>query len=294
MTVAILNIYPAECELGEGIYYSARHNSLFWVDIKQCLLYRQCFDSRDIRCVTMPEQIGWVKETRSGKFIAGLQSGIYWLRDDLSCGEQLLALPDEPASNRLNDAKTDRQGRLYFGSMDDTETTPSGKLYALENVHNAASLNVVDCGYVVSNGPAISPSGDTLYSVSSASRTIYAFSLTAAGELSNKRVFTVFPAAFGYPDGVTVDREGNLWVACWQGHSVCCFDVQGRLIQRIILPVPLVTNVIFAGPDYSRLFITSARVGLHDSVLKRYPLSGCVFELATTTSGCAEALVNDT
>lgn len=293
MTVAIVNTYHLECELGEGIYYSTRYNSLFWVDIKQQHLYCQCYHTRVIRRVAMPEQVGWVKETRSGKLMVGLQSGIYWLTDDLCCGEQLVILPDEPLSNRLNDATTDRQGRLYFGSMDDTETTPSGNLYVLENASTSASVTLVDSGYVVSNGPAINADGNILYSVSSASRTIYAFTLSATGQLSDKRVFTVFNECWGYPDGVTVDSHGNLWVACWRGHGVCCFDPRGTLIERIVLPVPLVTNITFAGPDFASMFITSARVGLSDSDLARYPLSGSVFEIATRSTGFPEVPVND-
>ena len=293
MPVKILNVSRHRCSLGEGIYYSARYNSVFWVDIKQQLLYRMDYASRAVTSIPMPEQIGWVKETRSGRFIVGLQSGIYWLNDDLSCGKCFLQLSEEPAGNRLNDAKTDQAGRLYFGSMDDSETAPCGSLYQLANLNENPTLHKVDSGYVVSNGPAFNLAGDRLYSVSSATRTIYAFTVDGHGQLSHKRQHIVLPEHHGYPDGITVDSHDNLWVACWQGHGLCYFDPAGKLIERIVLPAPQITNVTFGGPAYSTLFVTSACTGMDDDALNRYPLAGSVFELDVGVTGVPEPRVKD-
>ena len=293
MPVKIINVSRHRCSLGEGIYYSARYNCVFWVDIKQQLLYRMDYTTKAVTATPMPEQIGWIKETRSGRFIVGLQSGIYWLNDDLSCGECFLQLSDEPAGNRLNDAKTDQAGRLYFGTMDDRETAPSGSLYQLTSLNENSTLQKVDSGYVVSNGPAVNLAGDRLYSVSSATRTIYAFTVDAIGQLSHKRQHIVLPERHGYPDGITVDSQDNLWVACWQGHGLCCFNPTGKLIERIVLPAPQITNVTFGGPAYAKLFVTSACIGMDDDALNRYPLAGSVFELDLGVTGVAEPRVYD-
>ena len=293
MPVKILNVSRHRCSLGEGIYYSARYNSVFWVDIKQQLLYRMDYASRAVTSIPMPEQIGWVKETRSGRFIVGLQSGIYWLNDDLSCGECFLQLSEEPSGNRLNDAKTDQAGRLYFGTMDDSEAATSGSLYQLTSLNENRNLHKVDSGYVVSNGPAINLAGDRLYSVSSATRTIYTFSVDSNGQLADKRQHIVLPAHHGYPDGITVDSQDNLWVACWQGHGLCCYNPAGQLIKRVVLPAPQITNVTFAGADYSTLLVTSACIGMNTAALNRYPLAGSVFELDVGVTGVPEPLVND-
>ena len=293
MPVKIINVSRHRCSLGEGIYYSARYNCVFWVDIKQQLLYRMDYTTKAVTATPMPEQIGWIKETRSGRFIVGLQSGIYWLNDDLSCGECFLQLSDEPAGNRLNDAKTDQAGRLYFGTMDNSETATSGSLYQLTSLNENRKLHKVDSGYVVSNGPAINLAGDRLYSVSSATRTIYTLSVDSNGQLADKRQHIVLPAHHGYPDGITVDSQDNLWVACWQGHGLCCFDPAGKLIERIVLPAPQITNVTFGGPAYSTLFVTSACTGMDDDALNHYPLAGSVFELDVGVTGVAEPRVND-
>lgn len=289
MTVASLRAtYAVACTLGEGLYYSARLDRLFWVDIKAPALFSMCMCSRDIQRIPMPELIGWVKETTEGKWIAGFKSGVYWLDDDFLPIRKVCELPNEPVTNRLNDAKADRQGRLYFGTMDNNEQDSTGSLYRLTN----QGAEVVDGGYVVSNGPAFSESGEYLYTVSSAQRIIYRARVTAQGNLSNKQPFIQFATSDGYPDGLTVDAQGNLWVACWQGYGIRCYSKTGHLLRHIMLPAPLVTNVTFAGQNCDRLFVTSARIGLSDTLLARYPLSGAVFELEVTQKGITEQRVN--
>ncbi len=289
MTVASLRAtYAVACTLGEGLYYSARLDRLFWVDIKAPALFSMCMSSRDIQRIPMPELIGWIKETTEGKWIAGFKSGVYWLDDTFLPVRKVCELPNEPATNRLNDAKADREGRLYFGTMDDNEQHSSGHLYLLTN----QGVEVVDSGYIVSNGPAFSVSGDYLYTVSSAERTIYRAEVTAQGDLANKQPFIQFEPSDGYPDGLTVDAQGNLWVACWQGYGIRCYSYTGQLLRHIMLPAPLVTNVIFAGQNDDKLFVTTARIGLSDTLLARYPLSGAVFELDVSQPGITEQRVN--
>ncbi|NVK54277.1 MAG: SMP-30/gluconolactonase/LRE family protein [Alteromonadaceae bacterium] len=287
----IITTYPVGCELGEGIYYSVRLNCIFWVDIRLQLLFRLTLDTNEISRFPMPEPIGWIKETRAGYFIAGLQSGIYKLTSEYRCAELICAPRAEPATNRLNDAKTDRQGRLYFGSMDNDESRQSGSLYQLFCANGADSPRLIDSDYTVSNGPAVNVAGDKLYSVSSPARTIFSFNLDTNGCVTNKQVFVQWPAQCGFPDGITVDSKDNIWVACWMGSGLCCFSPQGRLLSKVILPAPLITNITFGGPGLDRAYVTSARTGLSDRQLQQYPLSGSVFELSLNTTGLPEALV---
>lgn len=289
MAVAALRaLYPVACTLGEGLHYSASLDRLFWVDIKAPALFQMCMRTRSIQRIPMPEPIGWVKETTEGLWLGGFQSGVYWLNQDFQPEHKVCALPEEPLSNRLNDAKTDRQGQLYFGTMDNHEQQPSGQLYRL----TAQGAVSVDNGYIVSNGPAFSVCGAYLYTVSSSERVIYQARVGGAGELIDKQPFIQFSKAEGYPDGLTVDSSGNLWVACWQGFGVRCYSASGRFIRHIMLPAPNVTNVTFAGTHYDRLFVTTARIGLSESLLARYPLSGALFELDVTQRGIAEHPVN--
>ncbi len=285
MAVAsLLATYPVACTLGEGLHFCARLNRLFWVDIKAPALFAMCLQSREIERIAMPEPIGWIKETSEGRWIAGFQSGVYWLNAHFEQAGKVCELPNEPATNRLNDAKSDREGRLYFGSMDNNELQPSGKLYRL----SAEGAAEVDHGYVVSNGPAFSVSGEYLYTVSSADRVIYRAKVNNAGGLTDKQPFIQFSASDGYPDGLTVDANDRIWVACWQGYGIRCYAPTGKLIRHIMLPAPQVTNVLFAGSAFDTLFVTTARIGLNDTLLNRYPLSGAVFALDVKQQGIAE------
>jgi xylono-1,5-lactonase len=185
---------------------------------------------------------------------------------------------------RLNDAKADARGRLWFGSMDGSdETRPAGRLYRLDT---DGSLSVVDEGYCVTNGPTFSPDGRTLYHTDSALRRVYAFDLDDAGRLSRKRVWLEFADDEGYPDGMTTDALGRVWIAHWGGARVTCRDPgDGRVLQTIALPVPQVTNVCFGGPGLRDLFVSSARRGLEGEALALAPLSGGLFRVAEVGQG---------
>jgi sugar lactone lactonase YvrE len=135
----------------------------------------------------------------------------------------------------------------------------------------------VDRGYCVTNGPTFSADGRTLFHTDSPLRTIHAFDVSPEGTLSNKRVWLKFADDEGYPDGMTTDAEGHVWVAHWGGACVTQRDTTGQVLQTISLPVPHVTNVAFGGPELSDLYITSARAGLSAQQLAAAPLSGGLF-----------------
>ncbi len=138
----------------------------------------------------------------------------------------------------------------------------------------------MDAGYTVANGPAISPDGTLMMHTDSARRTIYAFDLkVAAGTVANKRVWNVFADDEGYPDGMSFDADGCVWVAHWGAGCISRFALDGRLLQRVQLHVSQVTNVCFAGPGLSRLFVSSARVGFSAEQLASQPQAGGLFEV---------------
>ncbi|HRI17676.1 MAG TPA: SMP-30/gluconolactonase/LRE family protein, partial [Burkholderiaceae bacterium] len=117
---------------------------------------------------------------------------------------------------------------------------------------------------------------------------VYAFDLDDAGRLSRKRAWVEFAADEGYPDGMTTDAQGRVWIAHWGGARVTCRDAaDGRVLQTIALPVPQVTNVCFGGPGLRDLYVTSARRGLEGEALARAPLSGGLFRIADAGPGPA-------
>ncbi len=284
---AIKMIIPCQCLLGEGPYFSRTFNSLFWVDILANTLYRFDWTQQTVQTFHMPESICWLMETHDQQLIAGFENAIYYLDSNTLQRTSLYCQLSEPEGNRLNDAKTDRNGNLFFGTMDKLEQRSSGSLYRLGN---GKSLRQVDKYYVISNGPAVSKNGRILYSTETSTQTIYQFDLDERGRISNKRVFVKFENGMGYPDGMTVDSEDHLWVAAWDGFGVYRFTPSGEKIQFIELPVPRLTSVTFVGESLEYLAVTSARIGLDEDTLKTYENSGSVFILNPNVNGVAESL----
>ncbi|SNS81984.1 SMP-30/gluconolactonase/LRE family protein [Sphingopyxis indica] len=262
--------------LGEGTLWSARENAVYWVDILAPALNRLSLANGAIERWDMPEPLGWVVENRQGELIGGFQSGF---------GRISLAPPDiapihdpEPhlPGNRMNDGKADRMGAIWCGTMDMAEEEARGSLYRLSP---DGACHVVDSGYMVPNGPAFSPCGRWLYHADTARRTIYRFEADET-KIGGKTPFIRFGESDGYPDGMTCDAEGFLWVAHWDGARISRFAPDGRLDRTIPLPAQRVTNITFAGDRLDRMFVTSAATGLPAS-----EFDGALFEIDSGVRG---------
>lgn len=265
-------VWPARAMLGEGPVHDARDDALYFVDIKGKRLHRFGLTDGAQNVWDMPEPIGWAapRATRPG-FIAGFKSGFAELTLDPFSITPIGAPEADRVSNRLNDAKVDSHGRLWAGSMDDEEKRVSGALYRLDPSLRWARM---DDGYHVANGPTFSPDATMLYHTDSARREVYRFDLSPDGQLSNRRVFVRFQDDWGYPDGMTTDCDGGIWIAHWDGARVSRFTPDGELDRSIPLPVSRPTSCAFAGAKRDRLFITSAAIGREDEAL-----AGGLFEI---------------
>jgi D-xylonolactonase len=250
---------PVRDQLGEGLLWSARENAVYWVDILWQTLHRLSLDDEGVTSWPMPEKIGWVVERRDRPgFIAGLQSGFCELTlNPVVCGRRVNPEPHYP-HNRMNDATVDHRGRIWAGTMDCDAHLETGSLYCLEPDFKVTRR---DTGYIVTNGPAFTPTHDFVYHNDTPRGIVYRFAVTPEGELHDKREFLKFPPEWGFPDGMTVDAEGCLWIAHWGGSRVSRFDPDGDLERLIRLPASQITNCVFAGSDLDRLFVTSAAVG---------------------------------
>jgi len=281
------NISPAGTLLGEGVVWIAEEAAVYWVDIKGKAVHRHQTDSGQQTTWSVPEEIGCLIPCRAGGFVAGLQSGLAFI--DLSLSDQNVGRispmggPETAVpGNRINDGKADVTGRLWVGTMDNEESRPSGSLYRFEA---DGSEYCMDTNYVITNGPAFSPDGKTLYHTDTLEKTIYAFDLAADGSISNKRIHIVLPDQQGWPDGMTVDAEGYLWVAHFGGWRVSRFGPDGTLERSISLPVGQITNVAFGGPNLETLYITTAAKQLDEVALAGQPLAGALFEVETGIRG---------
>jgi sugar lactone lactonase YvrE len=247
--------------LGEGPVWVAREQALYWVDIKGRRLFRRTFVGELTEWQT-PLRVCSLAPRTEGGFVAGTERGFAWVdpdngRYDLFANPE----PDRP-TNRFNDGKIDRAGRFWAGTMDDSEKSASGALYRLEAGREPVRI---DDDYRVTNGPAFSPDGRTMYHTDSARQIIYAFDLDEAGAASGKRLFAQFAEGEGYPDGMTVDSEGCLWIAFWDGWCLRRLSPAGERLAELRLPVQRPTSCAFGGADLDHLFITSASIGLEES-----------------------------
>ena len=256
--------------LGEGTLWSARENAVYWVDILGPALNRLSLADGAIEHWAMPEPLGWVVERGDGGLIGGFQGG--FARISLDPLEVVPFHDPEPhlPANRMNDGKADRFGAIWCGTMDMAEEKARGSFYRLAP---DGSCQVIDSGYMVPNGPAFSPCGQWLYHTDSARRTIYRFAVDEGGA-SGKTPFIVFDEGDGFPDGMTCDAEGFLWVAHWDGARISRFAPDGSLDRAIPLPAQRVTNITFAGRGLDRMFVTTAAIGLPET-----EFDGALFEI---------------
>lgn len=250
--------------LGESPLWHPAENALYWVDILSQRINRLTLSDGRIDGWTMPELIGWVIARRDAPgFLAGLRSGVKAITLDPPTVAPFVDLPhDEPAGNRMNDAKADAHGRIWAGTMPIGCDRPTGSLYRLDT---DGALSRMDSGYPIANGPAITPDGAWLFHTNTVAREIYRFALHDDGTLGPRTLWLRFEEAWGTPDGMTFDADGGLWIAHWGGGRVTRFDPDARAERVRTLPASQVTSMAFAGDRLDRLFVTSAGGGVDEA-----------------------------
>ena len=279
--LALECVLHCACELGEGPVWRTSEQAVWFVDIKGKRIHRYEPETGAAFSWMAPVQPGFIAPTAAGGWIAGLKTGLH--RFDPATGrfELMTAVEDAGLDNRLNDGFVDAKGRLWFGSMHDGETNLTGALYRLD----AGGLRRMDDGYGITNGPATSPDGRTLYHTDTLKKTIYAFDVAGDGSLSGKRVFAQIEDGAGYPDGPAVDAEGCVWTGLFAGWGARRYSPAGKQIGFVKLPVANVTKIAFGGADLKTVYATTAWKGLSPDEHKAQPLAGGLFRFAVDTPG---------
>ena len=281
--VSLFRSVPAA--LGEGALWHPTRQSLFWIDILGRKIFEAKLGGTDARTREVGQLIGAVAPTRAGGLLAALQDGIY--RVDLATGQTTpFAKPagHDATTVRFNDAKCDPRGRFFAGTMAIDESPRKGALYRFEADGTCRRMREQ---VSVSNGLAWSPDHRTLYYIDSPTRAVQAFDYDlATGDLSRQRIALDLSTTAGFPDGCTIDVEGNLWIAFWQGGCVMRWDpVRARLLDTLQVPVAKVTTCTFGGPALDTLFITTAACHLTAAELRAQPEAGFVFAAQVGTRG---------
>lgn len=273
---------PARDVLGEGPWWSVGQQCLFRVDILGRRVHRTGLDGDRAESWASPEEVGFVVPNEAGDLLIGLRDGLRWL--DPESGE---TTPDTPVEAergeyRINDGKTDRRGRVWFGTMHKGETEGHASLYR----YDSHGLGAVIRGITTSNGLGWSPDDTVMYHTDSISRRIMAYDFDAdSAELRGGRLFAEDPAGY-VPDGLTVDSEGCVWGAKWDGGKVVRYAPDGRVDRELTLPVSRPTSCMFVGPDLRTLAVTSARPAPAEGA--REELAGSVFLVETGAQGLPE------
>lgn len=277
-------LWPAKATLGEGPLWDSASGLLWWVDIAGEVLHC-CTPDQSVRRTLNPgSMVSSFGLARDGRLIAATARGFAFVGPGNGALDVFAPAPFDAGTHRFNDSKVDRRGAFWSGSLEKSERTASGALFRL-----TADLAVrkIDDGFLVPNGPAFSADGRAMFLADSARRTLYRYALDAEGLPVERTTLRVFEKAEGYPDGMTVDAAGRLWVAFWDGHCVRCLDPgDGTTHIEIALPIGRPTSCMFGGVDLKTLFITSARIGGDESAED----AGGIFAITCDVAGIAEPL----
>ena len=279
--MTVRNVWSLGATLGEGPVWDARDAALWFVDIKQHRVHRFDPAGGETRSFEAPGQVGWVLPSADGGFLAGLQTGLHRFDPESGAFTPLTAVEPDRPGNRLNDATVAADGAVWFGSMDDGETDVTGQVHRF---HAGTLTTSTIPPVVITNGPAVSPDGGTLYHVDTLGHTIHAVPVDGA-TTGTPRLFATIDAADGYPDGVTVDAEGGVWVGLWGGWSARRYAPDGTLDRIVRFPVANITKVAFGGDDLRTGFATSASKGLSDEDRAAQPEAGSLFAFDVDVPG---------
>lgn len=270
--------------LAEGPCWDERNQLLYWVDIKEKEVHIYDPASSSDRKIGVGQFAGAVVLKKSGGAVAVLHKGFYSIDLETEKVTHIATPKSHPETNRFNDGKCDAAGRFWAGTCELSEKEPLGELYCLEPDH---TVRTVLTGVYISNGISWSPDNTTMYYIDSPTRVVMAYDYDlASGTISNGRVAVRIPEGGGFPDGMTTDVEGMIWVAQWGGWQVSRWNPNtGEMIDAVPIPVERVSSCIFGGPNMDELYITTAKPDPADPKADEQPYAGGIFRVKAGIKG---------
>jgi len=285
---------PRKCHVGEGpVVMVDDFTMIHWVDIlNNRVLWRDLVSDLSGEFQTS-ENVSFALPRKNGGWILGNAGGPDLMNPDGSItrlpGRVAADGTADPFPMRWNDAKVGPSGEVWIGTSAYGATTDRIGLHRLSS--DGTEMRRVLAGMGLSNGMDWNPDGSTFYLIDTVQLTLFAFDYSN-GEISNQRsVLTFDPTAEQYPDGMTVDSEGGIWIAFWNGSCIRRYSPEFELVETIEFPVRFVSSCAFAGADLKTLVVTTATGdnGWHDE----HELAGAVFTVQTDVKGKAPYVFNN-
>jgi sugar lactone lactonase YvrE/acetyl esterase/lipase len=276
-------ILDSKAMLGEGSIWHPKENKLYWIDIEGKALHIYDPNSKEDKQFPVGSRIGTVVPVEKEGVLVALQNGIQFM--DTKSGKLNFINNPLPDTNlRFNDGKCDPSGRFWVGTLALDSRRRGAKLYRFDK---DKSIHTMLDSVSISNGIVWTADKKTMYYNDTPTGTIQGFDYDdKTGAITNRRVVVRIPRGTGSPDGMTIDAEGNLWVALWGGGCVAKFDPRtGELLQKVKVPAPNVSSCAFGGENLETLYITTARAWVNDARLKEFPLSGGLFAVKPGVKG---------
>jgi xylono-1,5-lactonase len=285
------HVYAASNKLGESVIWHGASQRLLWIDLYDPKLFTHDPKTNEtiVRVINLKAPLGAIVATTNPALLMITHAdGISTL--DVNTGTT--ALFAAPEKNRdaiiYNDCKVDWFGRLWVGSSHSKEVEPRGALWC---VLSSGECFLGDVGFAISNGPAFSLDGKTMYFNDSLGGTTFSYDISGDDPYPrNRRVLINYKKDEGLPDGMTVDAEDCLWVAHWGGSRLTRFSASGKRLHMVEVSAPQVTTAGFGGHDLKSLYVTTARDGLSAETLVKWPQSGDLFMLNLAVGGVPEPL----
>ena len=270
--------------MGEGPVWDFHKQLLFWVDIEGYKLHQFDPSVGVNKSWAFDEMIGAAVPKKNGKLLLAMEKGLASFDFKNERLTKLGVLENTDPEIRFNDGKVGPAGNFWIGTMDKTCAPEAGSLFRVSS-DLKSSLQISNTS--VSNGMAWTSNKSTFYYIDSPTFEIRAFDFDLEnGGISNPKTVIEVPDGYGSPDGMSIDEEDMLWVAHWGRNCVRRWNPEtGKVLEKIEVDAPHVTSCCFGGEDLKTLYISTARSGLNDNQLKKFPSSGGLFVYETDVRG---------
>lgn len=280
----VFNVIACQNILGEGPIWSPEEDALYWVDITGKKVQRFFPETRKYEFFNLTKKISVLAMREKGGFVCAAEDAFHFL-DPAFNKLEMIAHPEQGKSEgRFNDGKVDRLGRFWAGTM-----TPQGASSALYRMDADLSIHRMAADITISNGIGWSLDNKTMYYVDSNRYVIYAYDFDIdTGSIFNQRDFLRFETSYGVPDGLTVDAEGFIWCAIYDGWKVIRIHPGGKIMEEIPMPVSKPSSVAFGGKNMDELYVTSISEGLNPNEKAEQPMAGDLFMFRPGVKGMAE------